>query len=93
MLIVEHHARVLIDAQRRYQVLESSRRGSHMRQRRFGVGYAIDIEEARTRQMGRAIQRLRVAPIARHVPARIEQHQVRRAELLREPFRTDQRLH
>jgi hypothetical protein len=63
-----------------------------MRQLRFGVGDQIDVEEACRGQMRCTIQRLRVALLRGQIQRRIEHEQIRRLDLLREPFRADQRF-
>ena len=65
----------------------------HVRQLRVPIGNQVDVEEARAGNVRLRVQREGLPCVGRHVPARIEQHQVRRGQLARKPLGTDQGIH
>ena len=68
-------------------------RGQHVRGRVRAVGNLVDVEEARAGNVRRQIFLAAAAPARRHVPAGIDDDEIRVLKVLREPFRGNERVH
>ena len=90
--VVDHHPVAVADAHGAHAADELLHRRGHVRQARLGVGDLVDVEEARAGDMRRRELGAGVAPRRRHVPARVEDAQVRRAEMRGQPVGRDQKL-
>jgi hypothetical protein len=92
-IVIDDDAVVAADAERHHRPSELRRRGQHVRRRVGMVGQRVDIEEDRARNVRGAIFVSAAASRGRHVPARIDDAQVRIAEVVGKPIRGNQAVH
>ncbi len=92
-IVVDDDPIAVADAEALHPAGELRLVGKHVGQRIVEIGDLADVEEHRAGDMGGDIFGLGVAIVGRQEEGRVDDAQVRRAELVRQPFGRHQRVH
>ena len=92
-IVVNDGAVIPADAETLHRRAELFRARQHVRRWVLPVAELVDVEEARCGDMGGQILIATAAAARRHVPGGVNDDEVRLAQMLRQPFGGNERVH